>query len=51
MIEILRLIDDLVGAVYDIMKFISASFCYFLVGMLIVSIPLYLVILPFKYFV
>jgi len=50
-IEILRLIDDLVGAVYDMVKFISTSFCYFLVGVLIVSIPLYLVVLAFKNFV
>ncbi|MBB6444534.1 hypothetical protein HNR53_001142 [Bacillus benzoevorans] len=46
----LRFIDDLAGAVYDIFKFIVRSMSYFLVGIIIVVIPMYLIVWAFGLF-
>lgn len=35
-------IDDLAGAIYDFFKLIFQGLCYFLAGVLIVGVPLYL---------
>lgn len=46
----LRFVDDLAGAVYDILKFILKSICYLLAGMLIVGAPMYFIIWFFGLF-
>ncbi len=46
----LRLVDDLAGAVYDVLKFIIRSICYFLAGTLIVAVPMYLIVWVFWLF-
>ena len=43
-------IDDLAGAIYDVLKFIIKSICYILAGMLIVGVPLYLIAFAFSLF-
>ncbi len=40
----LRCIDDLVGATYDILKFIIRSISYLFAGMIIVAAPMYLIV-------
>ena len=40
----IKFVDDLAGSLYDIIKFIIRSISYFLAGMMIVTIPLYLVV-------
>jgi hypothetical protein len=45
-----RFIDDLAGSISDIIKFLLTSLDYFLGGMLIVGIPLYLIVLIFGLF-
>lgn len=44
----LKFIDDIAGSLYDIMKFLVRSLCYFLTGVLIVAIPLMRLFLCFK---
>ncbi|MET4562336.1 hypothetical protein [Lysinibacillus parviboronicapiens] len=39
----LRFIDDLAGAIYDVFKIIIKLLCYFFAGVLIVGIPLWLI--------
>ena len=39
----LRFVDDLAGAVYDIIKFILRSVAYLLAGIVIVAVPMYLI--------
>lgn len=46
----LRFVDDLAGAVYDIVKFIIRSICYLLAGMIIVAVPMYLIVWVFRLF-
>ena len=46
----LRFVDDLAGAVYDIIKFILRSFAYLLAGMVIVAVPMYLISWLFRLF-
>lgn len=43
-------IDDFAGALYDIFKFVIKSMSYFVAGMLIVGVPLYLIVLIFDLF-
>ncbi|MBO0587044.1 hypothetical protein [Sporosarcina sp. E16_8] len=43
-----RYIDDLAGAIYDVLKFIFKCICYLIAGMLIVGVPLYLIALVFN---
>ncbi|NGP46405.1 hypothetical protein G4V62_16155 [Bacillaceae bacterium SIJ1] len=38
-----RFIDDVAGAIYDFFSLAFQGFCYFLAGMLIVGVPLYLI--------
>ncbi|WP_169834570.1 hypothetical protein [Paenisporosarcina indica] len=45
-----RFIDDLTGAIYDFIKFITKSVCYLFAGMLIVGVPFYLITIAFKMF-
>ena len=40
-----KFIDDLAGAIFDILKFVLKSMSYFVAGMLIVGVPLYLIVL------
>jgi hypothetical protein len=40
----IKFMDDLAGSIYDILKFIIRSISYFLAGMVIVAVPLYLVV-------
>jgi hypothetical protein len=47
---VLRFIDDLVGAISDVVKFIIRSISYLLAGMIIVAIPMYLVVWVFGLF-
>ncbi|MDR6123523.1 hypothetical protein QFZ87_003120 [Bacillus sp. SLBN-46] len=47
---VLRFIDDLVGAVYDVFKFIIRSISYLLAGMIIVAVPMYLFVWVFGLF-
>ena len=46
----LRFVDDLVGAVYDLIKFIIRSLCYVLAGMIIVAVTMYLIVWIFGLF-
>ncbi|MEK4093181.1 hypothetical protein MKZ08_15990 [Viridibacillus sp. FSL R5-0477] len=46
----LRLIDDLAGAIYDFFKFILTSISYIVTGMLIVGIPLYIIATVLEWF-
>ncbi len=46
---IFRLIDDLADGLYSFLKSMIRSLCYFIAGMVIVGLPLYLVALAFKY--
>lgn len=39
----LRFIDDLAGAIYDVLKMLLKGLSYFIAGVLIVSVPLYLI--------
>lgn len=45
----MRFIDDLAGSIYDIFKFILKSLSYFLAGMIIVAIPMYLIVWIFGF--
>ncbi|MDQ0216885.1 hypothetical protein J2S13_003383 [Oikeobacillus pervagus] len=45
----LKFVDDLAGAIYDIFKFLITSLCYLLAGMLIVGVPLYLLAVLFEW--
>lgn len=40
----LRFVDDLAGAIYDLVKFIIRSLCYLFAGMAIVAVPIYVVV-------
>ncbi|WP_198135854.1 hypothetical protein [Pontibacillus chungwhensis] len=40
----LRFVDDLAGALYDIFKFMIRSISYLLSGMLMVAVPIYLIV-------
>ncbi|QST00961.1 hypothetical protein IMZ31_05155 [Pontibacillus sp. ALD_SL1] len=40
----LRFVDDLAGAIYDIFKFMIRSISYLLSGMLMVAVPIYLIV-------
>lgn len=46
----LKFIDDIAGSLYDIMKFLVRSLCYFLTGVLIVAIPLCAIVFVFQAF-
>ena len=39
-----RFVDDLAGAIYDVFKFIIKSIGYLLAGMIIVAILMYLIV-------
>lgn len=43
----LRFVDDLAGALYDVIKFIIKSIGYILAGGIIVAIPMYLIVWVF----
>ncbi|MED4015189.1 MULTISPECIES: hypothetical protein [Sutcliffiella] len=45
-----KFVDDLAGAIYDVIKFIIKSIGYILAGGIIVAIPMYLVIWLFGIF-
>ena len=36
----LRFIDDLAGAIKDLLKTVFVGFCYFVAGMIIVGVPI-----------
>ncbi|MEH7225783.1 hypothetical protein V7112_18385 [Bacillus sp. JJ1566] len=40
----MKFVDDLAGAIYDVFKFILKSICYFLAGGIIVAIPMYFIV-------
>ncbi|MFJ7736469.1 hypothetical protein ACIQ2D_08995 [Lysinibacillus sp. NPDC097287] len=44
----MKFIDDLAGAVYDVLKLVLKSVGYIMAGMLIVAIPLYLIVWVFE---
>lgn len=46
----LSFIDDLAGAISDVIKFIFTSICYVLAGTLIVGVPMYIIAIIFKSF-
>ncbi len=46
----LKFVDDLAGAIYDIAKFVIRSIGYLLAGMVIVAIPMYLIVWVFDWF-
>ena len=46
----LRFVDDLAGAIYDILKFIIRSISYLLAGAIIVAAPMYLIVWLFGLF-
>ncbi|WP_404466496.1 hypothetical protein [Planococcus rifietoensis] len=45
----MNLIDDLAGAVYDVLSWIVWGFSYFAAGVVIVGIPLYLITFLFEW--
>lgn len=45
-----KFIDDFAGALYDIFNFALRSICYFIAGMIIVGVPLYLIAMIFDIF-
>ncbi|MGE7942671.1 hypothetical protein ACQKNB_11340 [Lysinibacillus xylanilyticus] len=45
-----KFIEDLAGAVYDVIKFVLQSVGYLIAGMIIVAIPLYLIVWAFEFF-
>lgn len=45
--DMLSFIDDLAGAVYDVFKMLLKGFCYFMAGVLLVSIPMYVLVWVF----
>jgi len=47
---VLRFVDDLAGAIYDIFKFIIRSISYLLAGAIIVAVPMYLIVWIFGLF-
>jgi len=47
---VLRFVDDLAGAIYDIFKFIIWAISYLLAGMIIVAVPMYLIVLVIGFF-
>ncbi|MCZ8535721.1 hypothetical protein M9R32_00790 [Paenisporosarcina quisquiliarum] len=44
-----KFIDDFAGAIFDIFKFVLKSLSYFIAGMLIVGVPLYLIVLVINF--
>ena len=46
----LRFVNDLAGAIYDIIKFILRAISYLLAGMIIVAVPMYLIVWIFGLF-
>ena len=46
----LKFIDDLAGAIYDVLKEGIKLFCYFYAGVLIVGVPLFLIAKFFELF-
>lgn len=45
-----RLVEDLAGAVYDILKLIIRSISYLFAGMIIVAVPMYVIVWVFGLF-
>lgn len=45
----LGFIDDLAGAIYDVMKMLLKGLGYIFAGMLIVGVPLYLLAMIFEW--
>ncbi|MFC4403837.1 hypothetical protein [Gracilibacillus xinjiangensis] len=43
-------VDDLAGAIYDILKFLLSAVSYLLAGAIIVAIPMYLIVWCFDLF-
>lgn len=43
-------VDDLAGSIYDAVKFVLKSISYFLAGIIIVAVPLYLIVWIFGMF-
>jgi len=46
----LKFIDDFAGAIFDVSKYLFKLFCYFLAGILIVGVPLFLLAKLFELF-
>ncbi|MFC5734914.1 hypothetical protein [Cytobacillus gottheilii] len=46
----MKFVDDLAGAIYDIFKFFIGSISYFLTGMIIVAVLMYLIVWIFGLF-
>ncbi len=44
----MKFIDDLAGAIYDVLRFILRSVSYILTGMIIVAIPMYVFVYFFE---
>lgn len=47
---VLGFVDDLAGAIYNILKFIIRSISYLLAGAIIVAVPMYLIVWIFGLF-
>jgi hypothetical protein len=47
---VVRFVDDLAGAIYDVLKFIIKAIGFLLAGMIIVAIPMYLIVWLFGMF-
>ncbi|WP_197280052.1 hypothetical protein [Bacillus sp. FJAT-27251] len=45
-----KFVDDLAGAIYDVFKFIMKSISYLLAGMIMVAVPTYLIVWIFGLF-
>jgi hypothetical protein len=41
---VVRFVHDLVGAIYDLFKFMIRSLCYLVAGMIMVGVPMYIIV-------
>ncbi|MFC4323244.1 MULTISPECIES: hypothetical protein [Bacillaceae] len=45
-----RFVNDLAEAIYDLFKFIIRSLCYLVAGMIMVGVPMYMIVWLFGMF-
>jgi hypothetical protein len=48
-VVVVRFVNDLIGVIYDLFKFIIKSLCYLVAGMIIAGVPIYMFVWLFSY--
>jgi len=48
--RLMKFIDDLAGAIRDVARWILWGFSYFVAGILLVGVPLYVIVFLFEWF-